>query len=40
MILLAALAMHPGYKLVFSDEFNIPGRVDGTKWTYEKVYQK
>lgn len=30
--LLAALG---GYHLVFSDEFDTPGRVDGSKWGYE-----
>lgn len=29
------LALHSDYKLVFSDEFDKPGRVDGSKWTYE-----
>ena len=29
------LAMTPGYQLVFQDEFDKDGRVDGTKWTYE-----
>lgn len=32
---LVALALQSDYKLVFSDEFDKPGRVDGTKWTYE-----
>ena len=35
MIALAAFAIQAGYKLVFSDEFDKPGRVDGSKWTYE-----
>jgi beta-glucanase (GH16 family) len=28
----------PGWKLVWSDEFDTPGLVDTTKWTYEEGY--
>lgn len=35
LALLVALALGSDYKLVFSDEFDQPGRVDGTKWGYE-----
>ena len=34
-VALAVLAIRSDYKLVFSDEFDKPGRVDGEKWTYE-----
>jgi beta-glucanase (GH16 family) len=35
MIQMLLMLANPTYQLVFNDEFDTPGRVDGTKWTYE-----